>query len=224
MEILTGFKPKTTCSIEGCNLPIECKGVCNAHYQRFKLYGRYETVVWGQSSHSLYNMWNERKNKSQLCEEWIDFKKFLIGVGERPEGNYRMGRKNKTKPFGPDNFFWKLYLKRKEGETKNQHASRRRSEDVPRYKGYELKKSFGITYDDFYIMLKTQNFVCKICKEPEKVKHHISGKLKDLAVDHCHKTNKVRGLLCQRCNRVLGKVRDSIKLLDQMKDYLNEHS
>ena len=78
MEILTGFKPKTTCSIEGCNLPIECKGVCNAHYQRFKLYGRYETVVWGQSSHSLYNMWNERKNKSQLCEEWIDFKKFLL--------------------------------------------------------------------------------------------------------------------------------------------------
>lgn len=223
MEILTGFRLPTICSIEGCDLPIECKGVCNAHYQRFKLYGRYETVVWGQTEHPLYFIWNSRKNEGSLCVEWSDFKTFIKDVGDKPDDDYRLGRKNRKEPYSPSNFFWKKYHKRLEGETRNQHARRRRREDIPKYKGYELKKNFGISYDDFYTMLETQNFVCKICQEPEKVIHHISGKLKDLAVDHCHKTNKIRGLLCQRCNRVLGKVRDNVSILDKMKDYLNEH-
>lgn len=213
--------PKLFCSVEGCNLPIECKGVCNAHYQRFKKYGRYETAVWGQTEHPLYFTWNSRKNEGSLCNEWRDFKEFLKGVGERPVGDFRMGRLNKKEVFSPTNFYWKEYVKKIEGETRNQHNSRRRQENLELYKHNELMNTYGIPYAEFVSRLEAQNFVCKICKEPEKVRHHITGRIKALAVDHCHTTNKIRGLLCQRCNRVLGKVKDSIQLLDLMKVYLN---
>jgi hypothetical protein len=212
------------CKIDDCDRSVECKGLCSKHYQRFKAHGDANvTKCWGQSTHPMYNMWNERLNANLLCNEWKDFGSFLIGVGERPDGDFRMGRKNRKEVFGPDNFYWKEYSKRREGETRNQHASRRRYEDLPRYKTYELRKSFNIEYDEFYKMLESQNFVCKICKEPEKVIHHVSKKLKALAVDHNHKTEKIRGLLCQRCNRVLGKVGDNIKLLADMILYLRSY-
>lgn len=215
------FTLSTTCFIEGCDKPIECKGVCNAHYQRFRLYGRYETAVWGQSSHDLYNIWNERLNAGSLCDEWKEFKDFLKDVVERPSKNHRLARQNKKEVYSKTNYFWKEYIKLKEGETKNQRASRRRRERPEIYKHSELMAHYNLPLEDFNKMLKAQNFVCKTCKEPEKVKHHLTGITKALAVDHCHKTGKIRGLLCQRCNRVLGKVQDSIQLLDALKDHLN---
>lgn len=76
-------------------------------------------------------------------------------------------------------------------------------------------------YED---MLKWQNYVCAICKNPE---HIISGRInripKRLAIDHCHKTNKIRGLLCHNCNTSIGKMHDSIEILQSAIDYLKSH-
>lgn len=88
---------------------------------------------------------------------------------------------------------------------------------------FTLKKNFGITFEQYNEILIKQNYVCAICKEKEKTKHHVTNEFKSLAVDHCHKTGKIRGLLCQRCNRVLGKLNDNVSLLDKMKDYLNDN-
>ena len=43
---------------------------------------------------------------------------------------------------------------------------------------------------------------------------------KNFAVDHCHETNQIRGLLCSSCNIGLGQFQDSIKLLSKAIDYL----
>lgn len=220
------FTLSTTCSIEGCEKPIECKGVCNAHYQRFRLYGRYESAVWGQSSHDLYNIWNERLNAGSLCDEWKEFKDFLKEVVERPSKNHRLARQNKKEVYSKTNYFWKEYIKLREGETKNQALSRRRAENPEIYKRAELLKAFDLPYEEWEAKLKSQNYVCEICKQPEKTVHHISGKLKALAVDHCHASKEkinIRGLLCQRCNRVLGKVNDNTDLLNSMIKYLNKY-
>jgi hypothetical protein len=81
-------------------------------------------------------------------------------------------------------------------------------------------KKYGLTVEDYYEMLRVQNYACYICKLPETTINSKYKKLHDLGVDHCHKTNKVRGLLCQKCNRGLGYFNDSIEILKSAIIYL----
>lgn len=65
------------------------------------------------------------------------------------------------------------------------------------------------------MMLDDQGGVCAICS-----KEDAAGKR--LAVDHCHETGKVRGLLCLKCNTVLGKMNDEVNLLKKAIAYLEK--
>ena len=78
-----------------------------------------------------------------------------------------------------------------------------------------LKRKYGITLDIYNDMLKNQKGVCKICKQLCK-----SGKV--LAVDHCHQTGKVRGLLCATCNTGLGRIEAYLRNPKPWDDYLAE--
>jgi hypothetical protein len=69
--------------------------------------------------------------------------------------------------------------------------------------------------------LKEQGGVCAICGKPES--KQIKGRLVRLAVDHCHTRECVRDLLCNRCNVVLGFVRDNREVLQAMIEYLRRH-
>lgn len=80
----------------------------------------------------------------------------------------------------------------------------------------KLKQKFGITADDYDQMLENQNGVCKICLRTEP-----SGTR--LAVDHCHSTGKIRGLLCSNCNKGIGMFQDQPSLLNSAINYLNEN-
>ncbi len=83
-------------------------------------------------------------------------------------------------------------------------------------------KNYGITEVQYNLMLKSQNGVCKICKQPETVKQY--GKVRRLSVDHCHKTNKVRGLLCLRCNTLLAHVENRPEILEAIPKYLQKEN
>lgn len=63
-------------------------------------------------------------------------------------------------------------------------------------------KKLGLTLDDYARILADQEGVCAICRRPERRKNR--GEVIRLAVDHCHSTGKVRGLLCCSCNRKVG--------------------
>lgn len=69
-------------------------------------------------------------------------------------------------------------------------------------------------------MLESQNGLCKICNQPSKQKSNNGKSIKSLAVDHCHITGKVRGLLCGDCNSMLGYAKDSINILKSAIEYL----
>ena len=79
------------------------------------------------------------------------------------------------------------------------------------------KKTYGITVQQYEAMLKSQNGVCAVCgsEKPDK-------KRKFFSVDHCHKTNVVRGLLCTNCNFILGHCFDRIDLLESAINYLKK--
>lgn len=78
-----------------------------------------------------------------------------------------------------------------------------------------LQRKFGITLQEFDCLSIAQNHVCKICNQPERVN-------KNLAVDHCHETGKIRGLLCTSCNTALGLFRDIKENLERAIRYLDE--
>lgn len=69
-------------------------------------------------------------------------------------------------------------------------------------------------------MIQRQDNRCAICRKVE-VGRHQSGKLRELAVDHCHETGKLRGLLCSKCNLGLGMFNDDWLVLDNAIEYLS---
>lgn len=77
--------------------------------------------------------------------------------------------------------------------------------------------TYGITGEQFKALLKKQNNCCAICGSK------VAGGRGDWHVDHCHTTNKVRGLLCHHCNTGLGLFKDSTELLKLAAEYLDEH-
>lgn len=82
-----------------------------------------------------------------------------------------------------------------------------RNKNNPRKsKNWNLKRTYGITVEDFDNMVVEQKGRCLICGE----------KPKKLFVDHCHKTQMVRALLCPPCNTVLGMVKENPHTLQMM--------
>jgi len=102
-----------------------------------------------------------------------------------------------------------------------QRASTRRWIDNNKEKNAETKRkkryldSYGITIEEYEDRLKAQNGVCALCKE-------ICITFDVLCVDHDHDTGKVRGLLCNLCNRGIGLMRDDPKLLRMAANYIEE--
>ena len=76
-------------------------------------------------------------------------------------------------------------------------------------------REFGITLNEYNEMFEKQKGCCAICGR------HQSEFKRSFDVDHDHKTGKVRGLLCFKCNVVLGFVNDNSNILENMIGYLN---
>jgi len=86
-------------------------------------------------------------------------------------------------------------------------------------KGRLLKRKYGITLEQYEQMFAQQGGVCAICKRPET--SVIKGSLIQLSVDHHHTEGRVRGLLCFRCNALIGTMADDPALIRAAADYLD---
>jgi len=90
-------------------------------------------------------------------------------------------------------------------------------------KDHSLRSRYGITEKEYNNLLVQQQCVCVICAKKEISKHQ-NGNIKELAVDHNHVTNEIRGLLCQKCNTILGLCNEDINILESAITYIKEHS
>lgn len=79
-------------------------------------------------------------------------------------------------------------------------------------------RQYGITNEDYQSLLDKQKGRCAICSTNDL------GKFRHFCVDHCHKTGKVRGLLCHTCNRALGLFKDDPSLLRKAGQYLDDNT
>lgn len=89
-----------------------------------------------------------------------------------------------------------------------------------------LRYNYGITLEQYNILLEEQNGKCATCEttEPGGRKSGRGGGTNVFVVDHCHKTGAVRGLLCHSCNRAMGLLGDNINVIESMIEYLQGHT
>ncbi len=78
-------------------------------------------------------------------------------------------------------------------------------------------RQYGLSYEQWLAMRTAQKNRCAACNKKERGRNQHG--LMALAVDHCHKSGKVRGLLCHRCNRSLGLLGDDPNRLKQLLNY-----
>ena len=85
-----------------------------------------------------------------------------------------------------------------------------------------LKRTYGISLEDYKRMWNEQQGSCAICGRSETRLQN--GKAKALSVDHNHITGKIRRLLCYRCNVGLGLFNESEDILIKASAYLREYN
>jgi len=81
----------------------------------------------------------------------------------------------------------------------------------------------GITVQTYNEMLERIDNKCEICGN-EETRKNPDGRTTRLCIDHCHKTEKIRGMLCHSCNTGIGKFKDDIELLQKAIEYLKERN
>lgn len=84
-----------------------------------------------------------------------------------------------------------------------------------------LRYRYNISLSDFMELRKSQKDACKICGCHLEISKNSSLRSKKVAVDHCHRTGRVRGLLCFACNTGLGHFRDDLTLLKSAIAYIS---
>jgi len=114
------------------------------------------------------------------------------------------------------NTAWRKNNKDKKDEKDKEWKKQNPSKVKNSYYKYNLKRKFNLSEQDYEQMLTSQEGCCAICRQT-----YCSTGYR-FAVDHCHVTGKIRGLLCQACNTGIGKLKDNVDLLKRAIEYLEK--
>lgn len=214
------------CSTPECGKPHFSRGLCQACFTRLKRNGtvqRKNVVNSGQCSvegcdrksfaknlcsahyqkaqHPLRLIWRLLRSrcKGDYPKGWDRFETFLADVGERPGEKHQLRRLDPTLPWAATNFVWREPIGI--------------SAASPEYaRAWDLRKKYGMTVERLEEMRAEQDDRCAICAADfSEVK---------MCIDHDHRTGKVRGLLCDGCNKGLGAFDDDIAALERAAAYL----
>lgn len=236
---MSNFPVQPKCDVHNCGRPQVAKGLCEMHYRRQKRHGTVSDTVGKKtingvllSRHPLYNTWRNITrvgNGNLVCEAWKDFATFVRDAGDKPDNACSLRRIDTDGVFEPGNVRWMLRVKdqtslRKNADYMKEYSARKREVNPDYYRDYDLRKKYGITLDRYNEMLLDQGGVCAICGNRETRVDKRVNRTSYLAVDHCHTTGKVRGLLCHSCNSMLGQAGDSVEKLQIGINYLRLHS
>lgn len=126
----------------------------------------------------------------------------------RTEGKQRCTHCNRVKPF---HLYHKLLKSRTGYRAVCKSCSKRYGKQNQRR--LHLQNTYRISLLDYDRLKRYTNNKCWICG---------GGSKKNLAVDHNHSNDNVRGLLCQPCNRILGRWRDNPEIAARAAEYLSD--
>ncbi len=115
------------------------------------------------------------------------------------------------KEYKPLSEFWK------HGRENYCKACKKLKRNPEVYKRAYLKHFYNLPLEKYNKMFEEQNGCCAICNG------HQSTFKKALHVDHDHETGKIRGLLCNSCNKGIGFLLDDSKILLSASQYLKSY-
>lgn len=207
----------TTCAVDGCERRRSYRLYCHAHYRRWKRTGEpgaadLRSTYTGPPTCSFEGCGRGRRTLGLCAAHYLQsfHGKELTPIRNRPDTVARdaQGRKQCTvcTDWLPTDRFYR-HAKTRDGLT---------TKCIGCTRSDALRRGYGIVLDQYAEMLTSQNGVCAICGG-------VNRDGRKLFVDHDHGTGKVRGLLCNLCNRGIGNLRDSVDLLEAAIRYLNEH-
>ena len=196
------IKIQGVCSVKECGRQLKARGYCQTHYMQIR---------------RGYPITDQIK----------------VRVSEKPEECVEEGCSDPVKAKGLCKAHYQRFLRH--GHTKYRDRTKPTKECViptcgnvlysnglchAHYAKERTWKSRGLTAKGYIEKLSAQKFVCAICEKEERSTDARSGKVRDLAVDHSHETNEIRGLLCSSCNRGLGLFQDDPELIAKAAGYL----
>jgi len=139
---------------------------------------------------------------------------------EKLSDQFRVGRRDCVECSKENCRDW--YANNKE-HARRYHASADRR---ARCKTTHLLRTYGLSYEDYEALVTKQKGRCAICRKKCVSMSAYRGLRgadgSSFRVDHCHKTGRVRGLLCVECNIGLGKFKDDAGLLKKAYEYLEK--
>lgn len=104
-------------------------------------------------------------------------------------------------------------LRAKCKECTNKENKQWAEENQDKRKSSHYNRTYGLSYQEIMDMHRRVNNLCEICSDKKELLH----------VDHSHSSGKVRGLLCMRCNLLLGKIEENSNLFPKLFDYLEKY-
>jgi hypothetical protein len=113
--------------------------------------------------------------------------------------------------------------RKKNPENYLRSAAKYRNNNRTKIRKYKLGVKYGVTLEEYDVMFQKQNGKCSICGKEETTINFGTKQVQALAVDHCHKTGKIRELLCQDCNQGLGLFNDDPDRIQKAADYIDKH-
>lgn len=216
------------CSIDGCtSVGRVVKGMCNAHYLKVRKYGDPRFVARPPAPEGMkvccackellttasFNKLTAAKDGLYpSCRDCTNANKRQSWAASSEENRAR-----RRAEYAAD-----LRGRRTEQSRKAREAwaARETDLDLRTYRDRHLRRKFGISVDEYDRMHDAQNGLCAVCNEPETDADYRTKRLRFLAVDHCHDSGAVRGLLCRRCNTALGLLLESPDRVEALLAYL----
>ena len=155
-----------------------------------------------------YKLNNPDKHKASACRKRNEDRKLFREGLSNIEPKANIWAKNDRKNNPEKHLQWAKDYRLRTGQLRNTMEVCRRLHTTPEH---------------YYKMLKEQDNKCSICNKEETRKSRTDSKICALAIDHCHKSGKIRDLLCHNCNTGLGKFFDDTQLLQKAINYLERH-
>lgn len=159
--------------------------------------------------HSRHNRPKQLQSWCKECVRKLNREKYARNPGPQKKAHKALYERDKKKIYARHRKWNKDNPERVRELCRNSRKKAKRERPNVIQDSY-LRRTYGISLVQFDELVLAQGGCCAVCDCPAK-----------LCVDHDHKTNKVRGLLCGNCNRAIGLLKDSPSRAQKVAWYLS---